>query len=75
MARSIEEATAGLIEAIEETDTGELLALIALLIEASNQATETREREGTGQRERVFAAMGPLIGVVLTERHSEEMTS
>ena len=63
---TIDEATTGLIEAIEETDTGELLALAAMLAEASEQASETR-----GTRERVFAAFGPLLGAILTERHKE----
>ena len=63
---TIENATAGLIEAITETDTGELLALAALLAEASENASETR-----GTRERVFAAFGPLLGAILTERYKE----
>ena len=63
---TIDEATTGLIEAITETDTGELLALAAMLAEASANASERR-----GTPERVFAAFGPLLGALLSERYKE----
>ena len=52
-----------LVASMKDADTGELLALAALLAEASDNATEAR-----GTEERIFKALGPVIGAVLTER-------
>lgn len=65
---TIDQAATGLVEAVKQTSTGELLRLAMLLAEASESASERR-----GEEEQVFRAMGPLIGAVLSERHRADM--
>lgn len=67
---TINQAAEKLIGAMQDTSTGELLRLGVMMMEATNSATERR-----GEEEKVFRALGPLIGAVLSERHRADYLS